>query len=62
MIAWHILAEEGVEYYERGGDHFDRATGSTARKLTRRLEALVPGDAAAQAKSPRVSETLGVYI
>lgn len=54
MIAWHILAEEGVEYYERGGDHFDRRNPErTARKLTRRLEAigyqvtLLP-----QAKSP----------
>ena len=40
-IAWHILAEQGVEYYERGGDHFDRRNPErTARKLTRRLEAI----------------------
>jgi transposase len=38
IIAWHILAE-GVEYRERGGDHFDRRhPEQTARKLTRRLE------------------------
>src|SRR6185437_7318431 len=41
IIAWHILAEAGVEYYERGGDHFDRRHPErTARKLTRRLEAI----------------------
>jgi transposase len=38
LIAWHIVAE-GVEYHERGGDHFDRRHPErTARKLTRRLE------------------------
>jgi transposase len=38
IIAWHILAA-GVEYRERGGDHFDRRHPErTARKLTRRLE------------------------
>jgi transposase len=41
IIAWHILAEEGVVYYERGGDHFDRRNPErTARKLSRRLEAI----------------------
>jgi transposase len=41
IIAWHILAEEGVEYHERGGDHFDRRNPErTARKLARRLEAI----------------------
>lgn len=41
IIAWHILAEQGVEYYERGGDHFDRRNPErTARKLSRRLEAI----------------------
>lgn len=41
IIVWHILAEAGVEYYERGGDHFDRRNPErTARKLTRRLEAI----------------------
>ena len=41
IIAWHILAEPGAEYYERGGDHFDRRHPErTARKLTRRLEAI----------------------
>ena len=40
-IAWHILAEEGVEYRERGGTHFDRRNPErTARKLSRRLEAI----------------------
>jgi len=41
VIAWHILGEQGVEYYERGGDHFDRRNPErTARKLSRRLEAI----------------------
>lgn len=41
LIAWHILAEEGVEYKERGGDYFDRRNPErTARKLSRRLEAI----------------------
>ena len=41
VIAWHILAEKGAAYYERGGDHFDRRNPErTARKLTRRLEAI----------------------
>jgi transposase len=41
LIAWHILAEQGVEYHERGGDHFDRRNPErTARKLSRRLEAI----------------------
>jgi transposase len=41
IIAWHILAEQGAEYYERGVDHFDRRNPErTARKLTRRLEAI----------------------
>lgn len=41
IIAWHILAEQSAEYYERGGDHFDRRNPErTARKLTRRLEAI----------------------
>jgi len=41
IIAWHILAEPGVEYDERGGDHFDRKNPErTARRLTRRLEAI----------------------
>jgi transposase len=41
IIAWHILAEQGAEYYERGGDHFDRRNPErTARKLSRRLEAI----------------------
>jgi transposase len=41
IIAWHILAEQGVEYHERGGDHFDRRNPErTARKLSRRLEAI----------------------
>jgi transposase len=41
IIAWHILTEPGVEYHERGGDHFDRRNPErTARKLSRRLEAI----------------------
>jgi transposase len=41
LIAWHILAEDGAEYHERGGDHFDRRNPErTARKLSRRLEAI----------------------
>lgn len=41
IIAWHILAEQGVEYHERGGDYFDhRNPERTARKLSRRLEAI----------------------
>lgn len=41
VIAWHILAETGTEYVERGGDHFDRRNPErTARKLSRRLEAI----------------------
>jgi transposase len=40
-IAWHILAEPGMEYYERGGDYFDRRNPErTARRLTHRLEAI----------------------
>jgi transposase len=40
VIAWHILAESGVEYHERGGDFFDRHNPErTARKLSSRLEA-----------------------
>jgi transposase len=40
-IAWHILAQPGIEYVERGGDHFDRKNPQkTVRKLTRRLEAI----------------------
>ena len=39
VIAWHILAEAGVEYHERGGDFFDRRNPErTARKLSRRLK------------------------
>ena len=41
LIAWHILAEPGVQYRERGGDFFDqRNPERTARKLSRRLEAI----------------------
>lgn len=41
VIAWHILAEQGVEYREQGGDFFDRRNPErTARKLSRRLEAI----------------------
>jgi len=41
IIAWHILAEPGVQYRERGGDFFDRRNPErTARKLSRRLEAI----------------------
>lgn len=41
LIAWHILAEPGVEYQERGGDFFDRRHPErTAHKLSRRLEAI----------------------
>ncbi len=41
IVAWHILAEQGVEYRERGGDSFDRRNPErTARKLSRRLEAI----------------------
>jgi transposase len=41
VIAWHILAEQGVEYYERGGDYFDRRNPQrTARKLSQRLRNL----------------------
>ncbi|MGA8027307.1 MAG: transposase, partial [Bryobacteraceae bacterium] len=41
ILAWHILAEAGVEYYERGGDHFDRRNPErTARKLSRRFQAI----------------------
>lgn len=41
IIAWHMLAEPSVAYRERGGDHFDRRNPErTARKLTRRLEAI----------------------
>jgi len=41
LIAWHILSEAGAQYRERGGDHFDRRNPErTARKLSRRLEAI----------------------
>lgn len=41
VIVWHILAEAGVEYQERGGSYFDRRNPQrTARKLTQRLEAI----------------------
>ncbi len=41
IIAWHILAESGVEYHEHGGDHFDRRNPErTLRKLSLRLEAI----------------------
>lgn len=41
ILVWHILAEQGVEYQERGGDFFDRRNPErTARKLSRRLEAI----------------------
>lgn len=41
LIAWHILAESGAVYRERGGDHFDRRNPErTARRLKRRLEAI----------------------
>ena len=41
VIAWHILAEAGVEYNERGGAYFDRRNPErTARALTKRLEAI----------------------
>ena len=41
VIAWHILAEPGAEYHERGGDFFDRRNPErTAHKLSRRLEAI----------------------
>lgn len=41
LIAWHILAESGVQYQQRGGDFFDRRNPErTARKLSRRLEAI----------------------
>jgi hypothetical protein len=41
IVAWHILAEHGVEYQERGGDFFDRRNPErTARKLSRRLETM----------------------
>lgn len=41
ILAWHILAESGAEYVERGGDHFDRRNPErTARKLTQRLAAI----------------------
>jgi len=39
VIAWHILAEQGARYQERGGDFFDRSRPErTARKLARRLD------------------------
>lgn len=41
IVAWHILAEAGAEYRERGGNFFDRRHPErTARKLSRRLEAI----------------------
>jgi transposase len=41
VLAWHILAEPGAEYREHGGDFFDRRNPErTARKLSRRLEAI----------------------
>ena len=41
IIAWHILAEAGVEYHERGGDYFDRRNPQrTAKRLTERLQAI----------------------
>jgi transposase len=41
IISWYILAEQSVEYHERGGDHFDRRNPErTARNLSRRLEAI----------------------
>ena len=41
ILAWHILAEAGAEYRERGGDFFDRRNPErTARKLSRRLQAI----------------------
>jgi len=60
IIAWHILAEQGVEYQERGGDYFDRRNPErTARKLSRRLEAIgykvtlvAPPKSARQPKPP----------
>jgi transposase len=40
VIAWHILAEAGAEYVERGGSYFDRRRPErTARALTMRLQA-----------------------
>jgi len=41
IVAWHILAAPAVEYRERGGDFFDRRNPErTARKLSRRLQAI----------------------
>jgi len=41
IIAWHILAEAGLEYYERGANYLDRSHPErTARRLTRRLESI----------------------
>jgi hypothetical protein len=41
VVAWHILGESGVEYYERGGDYFDRRNAErTAQRLTQRLRAI----------------------
>ncbi len=63
LVAWHILAEPGVEYHERGGDFFDRRNPErTARKLSRRLEAIgyhvtlvAPRKAASKQPKPRCS-------
>ena len=59
IIAWHILAEAGAEYQERGGDYFDRRNPErTARKLTQRLAAigytvtLTPAPAKTSAQRP----------
>jgi transposase len=54
VIAWHILAETGTEYFERGGDHFDRQNPErTARKLSRRLEAIGYKVTLARAPKPK---------
>ncbi len=60
IIAWHILAESGVEYVERGGDHFDRRNPErTARKLTRRLEAIGYKVTLAAAPEPKPARPRG---
>jgi transposase len=60
IIAWHILAESGAEYVERGGDHFDRQNRQrTARRLAQRLEAIGYKVTLAPAPEPKPARPRG---
>lgn len=60
VIAWHILAESGAEYVERGGDHFDRRNPQrTARRLAQRLEAIGYKVTLAPAPEPKPARPRG---